>query len=205
MMFDTNGEKGFTLIEVMVTMVIALVILAGMSSLFISQTKTAQVLNQKSEVMNDLFLASQIMQQELRGAKAICWESGSSNKRIRYQPLSSPNGTPAEVSANKLTSACTKNSVRNGFFQIRPKNNTSKPTPYICWDRQGGNVPQIRCEEMLRGMKANVGMTISPTDNATAKGLQAVRTITLTAQYQDRDHNTKDLSLSFKVWPRNTQ
>ncbi len=189
-------EGGFTLLELLVTVGIAMFVLAGMSALFISQTRTSQVLNAKSEILNDLFLASQMMQQELRGAKAICWESDSN--KIRYQPLTSS-------SAQDLTAACATNHVENGFFQLRPKNNTDKPTPYICWDRQDGDTPQIRCEEMLRGMKADVGMTISPEDNAAAGALQAVRTITLTAQYEDRDQEIQDLSLSFKVWPRNVQ
>ena len=181
----------------MVTMVIALVILAGMSSLFISQTKTAQVLSQKSEVMNDLFLASQIMQHELRGAKAICWQN--SGKRIRYQPLSSPNDTPAEVVVNKLTSACTKNSSENGFFQMKNKDNTGgHPSPYIFWREVG----KANSQELIRNMTYPSGMTISP---QVVTDLQTVRTITLTSQYLGRDNTKKDLSLSFKVWPRNTQ
>jgi len=193
-----NRESGFTLVELLVTVGIAMFVLAGMSALFVSQTRTAHVLNAKSEILNDLFLASQMMQLELRGAKAVCWEPG--NKRIRYQPLTSS-------SAQDLTAACDTSHAENGFFEIRPKNNTDKPTPYICWDKQGGVNPQIRCDEMLRGIKANVGMTIKGTDGNTFSNadLQEVGKITLTAQYQNRDRNIQDLSLSFKVWPRNVQ
>lgn len=184
-----NKQSGFTLIEVMITMVIALVILAGMSSLFVSQTKTSQVLGQKSEIMNDLFLVSQIMQAELRGAKAICWNS--TDKLMLYQPL---------TSADNLTASCTETTANNGYFRMNPVDTSNgKPSPYICWDRPNKN---DNCQEMVRGMKYPSGMTVNPTGNT---DLQAVRTITLTAQYKDRDHQTKDLTLSFKVWPRNTQ
>jgi Tfp pilus assembly protein PilW len=179
----------------MITMVIALVLLAGMSSLFVSQTRTAQMLSQKSEVMNDLFLASQIMQFELRGAKAICWDPA--NKSIRYQPLTSD---------RDLDSACAKatgspvEKKKNGFFRSNAKG--SKPSPFISWKKVGN----VNALELIRGMKsASQGIVISPTGNTAPNALQAVRTITLTAQYLDRDHQTKDLSLSFKVWPRNTQ
>jgi len=187
-----HKEQGFTLIEVMITMVIAMVVLGGMSTLFISQTRTASMLNQKSEAMNDLFLASQIMQFELRGAKAICWNSA--NSAIIYQPISS-------LAVNNLTSSCNSaaaSAITNGSFQSRAIS-ANKPTPYICWDMPDDG---SGCQELLRGMKANTGIIVTPTSNA---DLRAVRKVTLTAQYLDRDRNQKDLSLSFKVWPRNTQ
>jgi len=187
MMNQDIKQAGFTLIEVMITMVVALVILAGMSSLFVSQSKTSQVLSQKSEVMNNLFLVSQIMQAELRGAKAICWHPGS--KRLRYQPLES---------SSNLTAACTSNNSKNGAFRLKPQG--GKPSPYICWNRPKKN---DNCKEMVRDMKATTGLTVTP--GGGVANLEVVRTITLTGQYKDRGHQTKDLKLSFKVWPRNTQ
>jgi len=184
-------EQGFTLIEVMITMVIAMVVLGGMSTLFISQTRTANMLNQKSEAMNDLFLASQIMQFELRGAKAVCWDAA--NSAIKYQPIGS-------LVANNLTSTCASAALSNGSFESRAVSAT-KPLPYICWNKPGDAAAE-GCQELLRGMKANTGVTVTPTSNA---DLSVVRKVTLTAQYLDRDRNQKDLSLSFKVWPRNTQ
>ena len=62
-----SQEGGFTLVEILVTVGIAMFVLAGISALFVSQTRTANALNAKSEILNDLFLASQMMQQELRG------------------------------------------------------------------------------------------------------------------------------------------
>ncbi len=192
-------QSGFTLIELMVTMVVAMIVMAGMSSLFVAQTRTAQELNKKSEAMNDLFLAAQIMQSELRGAKAICWQNiSANNKALRYQPLNS---------ATNLTAACSTPPMPappagppNGVFEVRPKNfnGNGKPTPYICWRKPN----QARCKEMIRDMKANVGITIAPAGNA---DLRAVRTITLISQYRDKERALKDLSLTFKIWPRNKQ
>ncbi len=182
-------QRGFTLIEVMIAMVIAMVILAGMMGLFVAQTRTAQVLNSKSEVLNDLFLASQIMQFELRGAKAVCWDS--TNTLIRYQPLSSN---------DNLIPSCTEiNKTAHGYFQRKNKNGTgTHPTPYIFWNKPGN----LTSDELIRGMKKNAAITIDPLINTS---VNEERTIKLTAQYLDKEHKTRDLSLSFKVWPRNTQ
>lgn len=184
-------ERGFTMIEMMITMMIALVIMAGMMGLFVSQTRTAQVLNSKSEVLNDLFLASQMMQFELRGAKAICWDSV--NTLIRYQPLSSP-------AADNIGTGCTAvNQTVNGYFQRKNKSSTgSHPSAFIFWNKPGN----VNSNELIRGMKADAAVTIAPINNAT---LYEQRTITLTAQYLDKEHNARDLSLTFKVWPRNKQ
>ena len=191
MLHNNDKQSGFTLIEILITMVVALVVLAGMSSLFVSQTRTANTLNQKSEALNDLFLASQIMQQELRGAQAICWKSISGTRKVlRYQPLG------ATV---KLDAAC-KKEKKDGAIELRPTNfnDGGIPTPHICWRRPD----TVRCEEMIREMKAQTGITMTPSDNS---DLQAVRTITLTSEYKDRENVVRPLSLSFKVWPRNTQ
>ncbi len=194
MSYNHPKQSGFTLIELMVTMVVAMVVMAGMSSLFVSQTRTAQELNRKSEAMNDLFLAAQIMQAEFRGAKAVCWDVGNgSNGWILYQPLS------ATSVADELTAACTQKTQNNGYFQLKPIDLiNNKPTPFINWKRVG----MILNAELIRDMKADLGITITPIGNA---DLQAVRTITLISQYRDKERKLKDLSLTFKVWPRNTQ
>jgi prepilin-type N-terminal cleavage/methylation domain-containing protein len=190
-----TNASGFTLIELMVTMLIAVVVLGGMSSLFVSQTRTAQMLNQKSEVMNDLFLVSQIMQAQMRGAKAICWNNAS--KWLGYQPLNS--------TAN-ITAACPASSMNtpNGGFRFKPKNlPLGKPSPYICWRRPilGGNT--TRCQELARGLTPAIGLTV--TGPAGPNSLNASKTVTLTAQYLDRERHSRDMTLSFKIWPRNKQ
>ena len=179
-------DQGFTMIEVLMTMVIAMFVLAGMSAMFVSQTKTAQMLSKKSEIMNDLFLASQIMQFELRKAKAICWDAV--NDRIIYQPL---------TSANDLTVACAEDVSTNGWFRMVAV--AIPASSEVCWDRPdlGGF-----CQELIRDLKANVGLNVTPLGNV---DLQAVRTITLTADYLDSNKSVQSLKMSFKIWPRNQQ
>ncbi len=176
-------EKGFTLIELMVTLVIALVILAGMVAVFISQTRAAHTVGSKTELMGDLYLASQIMQSELRGAKAICWDAAG--KRLVYQPIDS---------AANITNACNSVAGANGWFKF-----TSAAPVKICWDRAGIGGG---CQELLRGLSSATGLVVTPTTN-TAADLIGVRTISLTAVYQDSNHANQDLNLKLKVWPRN--
>ena len=177
-------EKGFTLIELMVTLVIALVILAGMTAVFISQTRAAHTVGSKTELMGDLYLASQIMQSAMRGAKAICWDPVG--QRLMYQPIDSP-------TASDIASACNSTSAANGWFTY----STAAPAN-ICWDR-----PNLaNCEELLRGLSSVSGLDVKPVGNA---DLRAVRTITLSATYKDSNHADQTLNLKFKVWPRNAQ
>ncbi len=195
-------EKGFTLIELMVTLVIAMVILAGMVAVFISQTRAAHTVGSKTELMGDLYLASQIIQSELRGAKAVCWDS--TNQRLVYQPIDSG------VSIfNAATNACDSTDGANAWFKSVAAGAggcSTSNTPCVCWRRPSPPVappattPQKNCQELLRGLSSASGFLITPTGNA---DLQTVRTISLTAIYQDINHANQDLNLKFKVWPRN--
>lgn len=119
-----RGDRGFTLIELMISMVIALVLLAGVTGIFISQNRAANMVMDKTDRLSDLFLASQIMQTALRDAQAICWDGV--NNRIVYQPLDS--NTVA------VTDPCTAAvDVQNGFFRFDAA--TATQTAQICWDR----------------------------------------------------------------------
>lgn len=185
MMQVQEDSRGFTLVEVLVSMVIALVLLAGVVGVFISQHKSANMVQDKTDRLSDLFLASQMMQAEFRQAQAVCWDA--TNKRIVYQPLDS-----ASVVSDPCTG--TVNSA-NGFFRFDAA--TSSQTASICWDRpnQGGG-----CQELLRDLKDTTGLQVSPTSNA---DLGAVRKVTLTARSQDFERVDQDVSLEFDVWPRN--
>ncbi|OIO71975.1 MAG: hypothetical protein CO186_00830 [Zetaproteobacteria bacterium CG_4_9_14_3_um_filter_49_83] len=179
-------ERGFTLVEVLVSLVIAMILLAGMVSVFVSQTNVANMMNGKTEAMGDLFLASQIMQSELRGAKTVCWDN--SKKRIVYQPIDS---------AVVLSSSCTGPGNDNGSFELL----TDKPVgPRICWDRPLDN---SGCQELIRDIavsKAVPGLDVLPKDNG---DLRATRQVSLAAEYLDKEKKIADLELSFKIWPRN--
>jgi len=68
-------EEGFTLLELLIAMSMGLVILLGMMMMFTSDAKVASTLASRTERLGDLYLASQIMQNELRNAKTgtISW------------------------------------------------------------------------------------------------------------------------------------
>jgi len=179
-MIQSRQQKGFTLIELMVTMLIGLIIMAGMTSVFISQTRTATMLKNKTEAMGDLFLASQIMQSELRGSKGICW-TGSA---IVYQPLDS--NAPCGGAAN----------AANGSFELRPASAT-KPTPYICWTRPNNG---SGCQEMIRNLPA-AGLAVTATAGVPPQ--PTMYAVDLKSLFRGQDNQSKNLGLTFKVWARN--
>ena len=187
MMYIRHREKdchGFTLIEVMVAMVIALVLLAGVVGIFISQQRSADMVLDKTDRLSDLFLVSQIMQGKLRDAQAICWDG--TNNRIVYQP---------QDSTTAVTDPCTTVDNKNGAFRF--KTATSSKTASICWDRpnRGGS-----CQELVRNMEDVTSMPVAPTGNM---DLKTLRKIMLTALLRDPNGIDRDVSLEFDVWPRN--
>jgi len=64
-------QDGFTLIEMMVAMIIGLILMAGIYSNFIMQSRVQTMQSDVTERMEDLYLASHIMQGELRVAGSI--------------------------------------------------------------------------------------------------------------------------------------
>jgi len=188
-MRHVHQQKGFTLIELLVTMGIGLVIMAGMTSVFVSQTRTATMLKNKTEAMGDLFLASQIMQSELRSSQAICQVSATV---LAYQP-------------NNSTTPCTSATVNgsNGSFELCPASAT-KPTPYICWNRPNGvssSGCQQSCQELIRGLPVASGMTVTP--KVAAAPLPTMYVVDLKSLFRGQDNQSKNLGLTFKVWARN--
>ena len=176
-------QYGFTLVEMLVTMAIGMVILAGMTSVFVSQTRLSNMMNNKTEAMGDLYLASQIMQSELRGAQRICQRGGG--KQLIYIPLdSNTNPDPANP--------CPSGGGEDGKFEYL----VTASNPRICWKRP--NVPgkKYRCDELIRQLMDVGGMRA-------VEDVYGVWTITLAAKYLDRDRQPKSLDLAFKVWPRN--
>ncbi|MDQ6973738.1 MAG: prepilin-type N-terminal cleavage/methylation domain-containing protein [Mariprofundaceae bacterium] len=184
-MTHLDKQQGFTLIELLITTAIGLVIMAGMTSVFVSQTRTATMLKNKTEAMGDLFLASQIMQSELRGAKRICWNG---TNILSYQPIDSNTSCVAGVNA------------ANGSFEIRPVNATH-PTPYICWARPNN---RSGCQELLRGLPVAGALTVAMIAPApVVPPLPITYVIDLQSNFTGQANQAKTLGLTFKVWARN--
>ena len=177
----TEAENGFTLIEMMFSISMGLIILAGLTTMFVSMSNVSRSVASRGERMGDLYLASQIMQAELRESKAVCWDSVKN--RIIYQPLDSTDILDV--------AACNTLAAGNGSFELRPaKASTIHNTPYICWDRPLKN----RCEELIRELTPS---------GLVATSSAGTWTITLTGQYRNEEKKDRQLSIRFKTWPRN--
>jgi len=182
-LFPIREESGFTLIEMMIGLAMGLVILAGISSVFISQSKVTSAVASRSERMVDLYLASHIMQEELRDSQNICLDVA--NSRIIYRPLDS----------TVALGTCDAVNAANGAFEFRAAGGT-KPTPYLCWDRP---LKGDACQELIRDLDAANGLISSGAINA----VNTVFTITLTADYTNENRQARDMTLTFKAWSRN--
>ena len=66
------SQQGFTLVELMVSLVVAMVILAGLYSNFIMQSRVQASQSSTVESVEDLRLAAQVMETPLRTAVNIC-------------------------------------------------------------------------------------------------------------------------------------
>jgi len=165
--------QGFTLIELMVSMLIASVILLGLYSSFILQSKVQDEQATQSLAMEDLQIAAQIMQRELKMAQAnsIVWAAN----RLQYTNLDGNSGS---------------------FWYNFPVTGTGLLGPgTICWDRPPGDGNCNGNEELMRGLATVNGMLVVLTNN--------IRTITLTASYLNQAKQVETMPLVFNVWARN--
>ncbi|MDQ6950933.1 MAG: prepilin-type N-terminal cleavage/methylation domain-containing protein [Mariprofundales bacterium] len=183
------AQSGFSLIEMMVSMTIGLVIIAGVIGIFISQSKLQSGEANRSELLSDLQLASAIIQTELRQAQDV-YTCGT---EVLYRPLDS---------TSPIASTCpiTINSA-NGAFQLVAGNSSGSAsscdpngsTARLCWDRpEKGD----GCQELMRNIKANGGLSVSVDS-------YGVYTVRITGQFCDQSRALKDLSMDIHVWPRN--
>lgn len=180
-------SQGFTLVELLVTMAIAMVILAGLYSNFLLQSRVQARQASTVDALEDLRLASQIMSTQLRLASNICWDA--TNKRIIYQPL----GATVMTSA-----ACNAGTVDLSWGTFQFKSGTAATGGTLCWDRP--NTANTNCDQMMQGLNSSSGFQVSPTSNS---NLQALRSLTLKGQYKSVDRQSKDLQIGFDVQPRN--
>jgi len=188
---DTAGVSGFTLIELMLSMVMSLIILAGIVSVFISDSRTHLAVVSKAELLGDVGLASSIIKSELRQAQNVCWLPVS--KILVYQPLDST----AVISAAACTVPPPGAASQNGAFKLVAAGAggcTTSSTPCICWDRplngQG-------CQEMLRNILPLTGL------DASQSAVNKVWSVVVTGTYINQGHNLTSAESIFKVWARN--
>ncbi len=194
-MTNDSSTRGFTLVELMITLVIGMVVLAGVISVFISNTRLSASLADRTERLGDLYTASHIMQTELRGAqKASIILSG--NNKITYTPLdpycTTLLGLPAPA---------------QGSFTYQTKNpNTANAISQIAWKRptrrDGIYCNNGAAQELIRNLDPVIGMIVSQL-NPVADPYKSLLGIDLYSVYTNPNQATKTIALSFKVWVRN--
>lgn len=86
-----ESAQGFTLVEMMVTLLIGMVIMGGLLYNFTIQSKLSDAEEKITASLEDLHLASQIMQKELRMAKLVSWDSNT--KTLSYTTLDNKSGS----------------------------------------------------------------------------------------------------------------
>jgi len=188
---NVESVRGFTLIELMVSMVMSLIILAGIISVFISDSRTHLAVVSKAELLADVGLASSIIKSELRQSQNICWLPAS--KILVYQPLDSTTVVSAAACAVPPAGVASQ----NGAFKLVAAGAggcSTSSTPCVCWDRpnQGGG-----CQEMLRNVLPLTGL------DASQGVVNKVWSVTLTGTYMNQSHNLISTQSLFKVWARN--
>jgi len=178
------NARGFTMIELMITMVIGMVILAGVTSLFINNTRIAATLADRTERLGDLYTASHIMQTELRAAQ------GGATTLSNAGGVTTLNYTP-------IDSSCV------GHFEYKTIAGSAPPRFDIKWLRPVTNAGTcgVLAQQLIRDLDPTNGMVVTGLGGVTNP--YSFLNIDLYSLYNDRDKNLKTVSLSFKIWSRN--
>jgi len=187
-------ERGFTLIEMMVSMGMGLIILAGITAVFISYSKTSTAVSSRTERMGDLYLAIQMMQVDVRESAVV---AGSIPRPadLASRGVSLPGSYPTTFASGlPYWDAATKTLTyqdqdgNTGIFQYQRTSNDR-----IYWLRADASFSTF--QELIRDLDTTNGMTVS--------AASGVWTVTLNASYTDEERNSKNMVLSFNTWPRN--
>jgi prepilin-type N-terminal cleavage/methylation domain-containing protein len=188
------NKRGFTLIELMVSMVMGLIIIAGITMMFMSYSRTSNAVSSRAERMGDLYLATQIMLTDLRESMQVAGPAARPAD-LATRGVSLPSGYPVTFTSGlPYWHAATKTMTyqdqdgNTGIFQYQ---RTSKDRIY--WLRPDATVSSF--SELIRDLDTKNGMTAALASN--------VWTVTLNSSYSDEKHKSKNLTISFKTWPRN--
>ncbi len=177
----------------MISMAIALVLLMGMTAVFVEDTRVAGAIARRGNRMGDLYLASQIMQRDVRASRALTNPPFPADLAVRG--ISLPGNYPASFSSLPYWDAASKTLTyqdvdgNTGIFQYQRTSNDR-----IYWLRADFN--QTTFQELIRDLDTANGMSAS----ASASG---VWTVTLNAAYVNASKQTENMTISFKVWARN--
>lgn len=202
------SEAGFTLIEMMISMAMGLILIAGIASVFASMGKTSSVVSSQTERMSDLYLMSQIMQEELRLSR----KTQDVNQKVLANLTTRGVNIATRIPGYPATDA---------LFDVLPYwDQTTHTLTYQNIDgdvgifsyQYGGNNDSVywlradatTFDELSRNMDLTTGMCALDVNNVCATAAVAgVSSIKLLAAYKNESHLAKTMSLSFMIWPRN--
>ena len=190
----SGDERGFTLIELMISMGMGLIIIAGIVAMFLSYSRASNSVSSRTERMGDLYLASQIMMADLRSAKK---QTGTVPRPsdLATRGVSLPSGYPSSFTSGlpywdsgTKTMTYQDQDGNTGIFQYQRTSNDR-----IYWLRPDPTISDFA--ELIRDLDTSSGMT--------ATFAAEVWTVTLDSSYMDEEHQNKALTISFNTWPRN--
>jgi len=187
-------EGGFTLIEMLIGMAMGLVILAGLTMVFVCLNDTSRAISSRTERMGDLFLASQVMQGELRQSLSAELSTYTVAADLTARSVAAIPGYPGSFPSLPHWDATTKTITYQdldgnvGIFQYQRTSNDR-----IYWLRPDSSVSTFA--ELMRDLNTSTGLVVT-----TASG---VMTVKLSSTYTNEDKVSKDLDITFKTRPRN--
>ncbi|MDQ6964212.1 MAG: prepilin-type N-terminal cleavage/methylation domain-containing protein [Mariprofundales bacterium] len=182
-----SNNAGFTLVELVISMAIGVIVIAGIMGIFVSQSRVQSSEASRIEMIADLQLAGQLIRSELHWAQDIYTECTG---KVFYRPMESTAAFPP--------ADCNTVDSQNGLFKLETAANcttggASSTTGCICWDRPNFN----NCDELIRNIKAGTGL------QATSDSYGEVYQVDIYGQFTGADHLQHDLATRITVWPRN--
>jgi len=196
---DWQHEHGFTLIEMLISLTMGLVVIAGITMVFISTSQTSSVISSRTERMGDLFLATHLMQAGLRESVSV--PNASILTNLANRGVATPSGYPSsdtvfaslpywDATSNTLTYQNLEGDV--GIFHYQ---HGSKDSIYWLRPLAPGISGSTNFQELIRGLDTTKGMVVSPVNGGVRVTLQSV--------YSNEQHQSRLVSLAFNMWPRN--
>ncbi|MDX8393289.1 MAG: type II secretion system protein [Mariprofundales bacterium] len=185
-----DTERGFTMLEMLVSVAIGLILLAGMTANFVAQSNINSMQSETTERLEDLHLASQIMQREMAfSQRALLTDQYTTATSIvlQYSPYSAP-------------TACKKpTTIYRTYGQFIYKTlNTNSPTgrmEAIYWWRPGCSNKQELIRDLESTLETGMVLIIDP--------ITGIAEVTLNSSYLNSNKQEKILTSTFKIWPRN--
>jgi len=191
---SAESEAGFTLIEMLIGMAIGLLLLAGLTMIFVSLNDSSRAVTSRTERMGDLYLASQVMQSELRQSLSSELTTNTVTTDLAARGVSAISGYPSTFPALPHWDATTKTITYQdldgnvGIFQYQRTSNDR-----IYWLRPDPSVSTFA--ELIRDLNTSTGLAVT-----TAGG---VMTVKFSSTFTNEEKQSRDLDITFKTRPRN--